>query len=97
MDRARTNIETLTRCRAILRELEGEIAEAIAKSSSSLKEKYPGVDENYQKDLTVYIDNLKSLQNALSTFVDENDKALEDRIRNNTAYNQTAYRKRNIL
>ena len=97
MDRARTNIETLTRCRTILRQLEVEIAEVIAKNSGSLKEKFPGVDEHYQKDLTVYIDYLKSLQNTLSTFVDENDKALEDRIRNITAYNQTAYRKRNIL
>ena len=97
MDRAKTNIDTLMRCRAILKRLEEEISEVVAKSSSSFKEKFPGVDENHRKDLTVYIEYLKSLQNALSTFVDENDKALEDRIRNITAYNQTAYRKRNIL
>lgn len=97
MDRAKTNIDTLTRCRAILKQLEGDIAEAVAKNSSSLKEKFPGVDENYQKDLTAYIDYLQSLQSALTLFVDENDKAMEDRIRNITAYNQTSYKKRNII
>ena len=97
MDRAKTNIDTLMRCRAILKQLEEEISEEVAKSSGILYEKIPGVDENYQKDLTVYIDLLKSLQITLSDFVDENDKALEDRIRNIAAYNKTAYRKRNIL
>lgn len=97
MDRARTNIETLTRCRAILKQLQEEVAEAILNSSSKFKENFPGVDENYQKDLTIYIEYLESLQVALSTFVDENDKALEDRISNIIAYNQTAYRPRNII
>jgi len=97
MDRARTNIETLTRCRAILKQLQEEVSGAILNSSSKFKENFPGVDENYQRDLTIYMEYLESLQLALSTFVDENDKALEDRIRNITAYNQTAYRKRNIL
>ena len=97
MDRARTNIETLTRCRAILRQLQEEVAEAILNSSSKFKENFPGVDENYQKDLTIYMEYLESLQVALSTFVDENDKALEDRISNIIAYNQTAYKPRNII
>ena len=97
MDRARTNIETLTRCRAILKQLQEEVAEAILNSSSKFKENFPGVDENYQKDLTIYMEYLESLQVALSTFVDENDKALEDRISNIIAYNQTAYRPRNII
>ena len=97
MDRARTNIETLTRCRAILKQLQEEVAEAILNSSSKFKANFPGVDENYQKDLTIYMEYLESLQVALSTFVDENDKALEDRIRNIIAYNQTAYRPRNII
>ena len=97
MDRARTNIETLTRCRAILKQLQEEVAEAILNSSSKFKENFPGVDENYQKDLTIYIEYLESLQVALSTFVDENDKALEDRISNIIAYNQTAYKPRNII
>ena len=97
MDRARTNIETLTRCRAILKQLQEEVVGAILNSSSKFKENFPGVDENYQKDLTIYIEYLESLQVALSTFVDENDKALEDRISNIIAYNQTAYRPRNII
>lgn len=97
MDRARTNIETLTKCRAILRRLEEDIGEAVGESVRALEERFSGVDENYRKDLTVYIDYLKSLENALGAFVDENSKAMEDRVRNITAYNQTAYRKRNIL
>lgn len=97
MDRARTNTETLTRCRAILKQLQEEVSEAILNSSSKFKENFTGVDENYQKDLTVYMEYLASLQVALSTFVDENDKALEERIRNIIAYNQTAYRPRNII
>lgn len=97
MDRARTNIETLTRCRAILKQLQEEVSEVILNSSSKFKENFPGVDENYQKDLTVYMEYLVSLQVVLGTFVDENDKALEERIRNIIAYNQTAYRPRNII
>ena len=58
MDRARTNIETLRRCRAILKQLQEEVSEAILNSSSKFKENFPGVDENYQKDLTVYMEYL---------------------------------------
>ena len=97
MDRVKTNVETLTRCRAILRQLHEEVARDILNSVSRLNENFPGVDENYRNDLTSYIEYLVSLRDALSTFVEENDKALEDRIRNIIAYNQTAYRPRSII
>ena len=97
MDRAKTNIETLTRCRAMLKQLEDGVLETVAKTSNVLNERFSGVDQNYQKELIAYIDHLTSFRGALSTFVEENDKALEERIRNIAAYNQTAYRKRNII
>ena len=50
MDRAKTNIETLTRCRAILKQLEEGILETVAKTSKGLNERFSGVDQNYQKE-----------------------------------------------
>lgn len=97
MDRAKTNIETLTQCRAILKQLEEGVLETVAKTSKGLNERFSGVDQNYQKEMIAYIDYLTSFRETLSTFVEENDKALEERIRNIAAYNQTAYRKRNII
>ena len=97
MDRARTNIETLMRCRTVLKQLQDDVSEVVLNSSCKLKENFQSIDHNYQRDLTLYMEYLDSLLNALATFVGENDKALEVRIRNIIAYNQTAYKPRNII
>lgn len=97
MDRAKSTIESLSMCQSILRDLEEQISNAVLQNTGRIQEKYSGVDVNYQKDLSVYVDYLGTLQAKVSTFVQENNKALEERKRNLTEYNQNAYKKRNII
>lgn len=97
MDRVKSTIESLSMCQSILRDLEEQISNAVLQNTGRIQEKYSGVDVNYQKDLSVYVDYLGTLQAKVSTFVQENNKALEERKRNLTEYNQNAYKKRNII
>ena len=97
MDRVKSTIESLSMCQSILRDLEEQISNAVLQNTGRIQEKYSGVDVNYQKDLSVYVDYLGTLQAKVSTFVRENNKALEERKRNLTEYNQNAYKKRNII
>ena len=97
MDRVKSTIESLSMCQSILRDLEEQISNAVLQNTGRIQEKYSGVDANYQKDLSVYVDYLGNLQAKVSTFVQENNKALEERKRNLTEYNQNAYKKRNII
>lgn len=97
MDRVKSTIESLSMCQSILRDLEEQISNAVLQNTGRIQEKYSGVDVNYQKDLSVYVDYLGALQAKVSTFVQENNKALEERKRNLTEYNQNAYKKRNII
>lgn len=97
MDRVKSTIESLSMCQSILRDLEEQISNAVLQNTGRIQEEYSGVDVNYQKDLSVYVDYLGTLQAKVSTFVQENNKALEERKRNLTEYNQNAYKKRNII
>ena len=96
MDRVRVNETSLSAAGTALKDLSENISAAVSKCETELKSRFDGIDDDYKKDLTEYIDVLNALKNDIGVFASENEQALKIRAAKINEYSATSYKRKNI-
>lgn len=96
MDKINVNTEALNTANKAIRDLNEHLAAVISKCEAELKKEFSGIDDNFKKYLTDYIDILHSYKNDVEVFEGENTTALMDRLTRLSEYSKTLYKRRSV-
>ena len=88
MDNIKVNTDALNSAITSMKDFKEQLSGVVSKCN--------GIDNNFKKDLTDYIDKLQTIQKEVELFESENTAALKDRITRISEYSKTSYKKRNI-
>ena len=96
MDNIKVNTDALNSAITSMKDFKEQLSSVVSKCETALKNEFNGIDNNFKKDLTDYIDKLQTVQKEVELFESENTAALKDRITRISEYSKTSYKKRNI-
>ena len=76
---------------------EENISTTSASGTKDLHETLSKIDDKYKNEIIDYVEQINAFTKRVSSFVDDNIKALEQRSKRITEYDSNSYKKRNIL
>lgn len=97
MDIIFNNENAIMSTKRALTVFEENISTTSASGTKDLQETLSKLDDKYKKEIMDYVEQINAFTKRVSSFVDDNIKALEQRSKRITEYDTNSYKKRNIL
>lgn len=96
MDRIKVSDTALSSSALALKRLDDEATSITSSCVQQVTAQLPELESNFRKDVAQFLEKVKSLNEKLKMFIDENISAINERVTNLAEYETHIYQRRNI-